>query len=127
MINYLFKETLSFFSNNLETYLNTISFPELTKGKSKTLDGRITEEELLIALQSMENNKSPGNDGLTKEFYTTFWNEVKAPFLLAIEKAYLVKQLNTSQKQTVIKLIEKKDAAKGIFKTGYLFPYLMYM
>ena len=37
---------------------------------------RVTEKELFIALQSMENNKSPGNDGLTKEFYITFWNEI---------------------------------------------------
>ena len=120
--NYLYKETLSFSSNNLETYLNTISFPKLTKGKSKTLHGG---KELLIALQSMGNNKSPGNDGLTKKFYIPFWNEVKVPFLLAIEKAYLVKQLSASQKQAVIKLIEKKDATNGIFKTGDLFPYLI--
>ena len=120
---YLYKETLSFSSANLETYLNTISFPKLTKEKSKTLDGRITEKEL-IALESMENNKSPENDGLAKEFYITFWNEVKAPLLLAIEKVYLVKQLITLQKQAVIKLIEKKDATKGIFRTGDLFPYL---
>ena len=68
----MYKETLSFSSNNLGTYLNTISFPKLTKEKSKTLVGGITEKELLIALQSMENNKSPGNDGITKEFYITF-------------------------------------------------------
>ena len=67
-VSYLYKETLSFFSNNLETYLNTISLPKLTKEKSKILDGRITEKELLIALQIIENNKSLGNDGLTKEF-----------------------------------------------------------
>ena len=73
----------------------------------------------------MEKNKSPGNDGLTKEFYIPFWNEVKVPFLLSTEKAYLVKQLSASQKQAVIKLIEKKDATNGIFKTGGLFPYLM--
>ena len=85
------KETLPSSDNNLETYLHTISFPKLTKEKSKTLDGWITEKELFIALQSMENNKSPGNDGLTKEFYITFWNEVKTPLLLAIEKACLVK------------------------------------
>ena len=108
----MYWKTISFSSNNLETYLNTISFPKLTKEKSKTLDGGITEKELFIALQSMENNKSPGNDGLTKEFYITFWNEVKAPLLLAIEKAYLVKQLSTSQKQVVIKLIEKKGLDK---------------
>ena len=73
----------------------------------------------------MENNKSPGNDGLTKEFYITFWNKIKAFLLLAIETAYLVKHLSVSQKQAVINLIEKKDATKGIFKTGDLFPYLM--
>ena len=53
----------------------------------------------------MENNKSLGNDELTKEFYITFWNEVKVPLLLTIEKAYLAKQLSASQNQAVIKLI----------------------
>ena len=24
------------------------------------------------------NNKSPGNDGLTKKFYCTIWNEIKS-------------------------------------------------
>ena len=110
--NYLYKETLSFSSNNLETYLNTISFPKLTKEKSKTLDGGITENELFIALQSIENNKTPGNDGLTKEFYITFWNEIKTHILLATEKTYFIKQLSASQKQAVIKLFEKKGRDK---------------
>ena len=60
-----------------------------------------------------------------KEFYITFWNEIKAPLLLAIEKAYFVKQLSASQKQAVIKLIKTKGATKSIFITGDLFPYLM--
>ena len=34
----------------------------------------------------MENNKSPGNNGITIEFCFTFWDEVRAPLLLAIEK-----------------------------------------
>ena len=45
------KELLSFSSTNLETYLNKISFPKYTKEKSKTVDGGITEKELLITLQ----------------------------------------------------------------------------
>ena len=56
----------------------------------------------------MENNKLPGNDKLTKEFYLKFWNEVKTPPLLAIENVYLVKQLSALQKQVVIKLMGKK-------------------
>ena len=113
--NYLYKETLSFSSNNLEAYLNTTSLSKLIKEKSKTLDCGITEKEQFIALQNMENNKSPENDGLTKEFYITIWNEVKAPLLLAIEKAHLVKQLSTSQKQAVKKLIEKKRTRQKVY------------
>ena len=28
-------------------------------------------------MKSFSNNKSPGNDGLTKNFYETFWEEQK--------------------------------------------------
>ena len=122
--NYLYKGTLSFSSNNLETYVNTISFPKLAKEKSKTLDGGITEKELFITLQSMENIKSPGNDGLTKNFYITFCNEVKAPFPLAIEKSYLVKKLSTLQKQAVTKLIGKKRCDKKFIQNWQPFSIL---
>ena len=37
----------------------------------------------------MDNNKSPGNDGICKEFYECFWDEVKKPFLASINKAFL--------------------------------------
>ena len=56
----------------------------------------------------MENNKSLGNDGLSKEFYECFWNEVKKPFLVSIYKAFLNQELSTYQKQAVIKMLEKK-------------------
>ena len=72
----------------------------------------------------MEINKSPGNDGLTKEFYETFWDYVKVPLLLSFNMAFLKKELSTSQKQAVIKLIEKKDRNK---RFGELYLYLMLM
>ena len=28
-------------------------------------------------MKNMQNNKSPRNDGLTKEFYEGFWDEIK--------------------------------------------------
>ena len=64
----------------------------------------------------MEINKSPGNDGLTKEFYEAFWGHVKVPLLLSFEIAFLKKELSTSQKQAVKKLIEKKDRGKRFIK-----------
>ena len=35
----------------------------------------------------MKNNKSPGNDGLTKEFYETFWDELKTIFIKSLLEA----------------------------------------
>ena len=57
----------------------------------------------------MQNNKSPGNDRLTKEFYKMFWNEIKHPFMNSIMEARETKKLITAQHQAKIKLIEKKE------------------
>ena len=55
-------------------------------------------ENLIKKFSLMENNKPPGNDGLTKEFYIVFWNDVKITLLLVTEKAYLVNRLRASHK-----------------------------
>ena len=34
----------------------------------------------------MQNDKSPGNNGLTKEFYESFWDELKNCLLLLQQK-----------------------------------------
>ena len=39
------------------------------------------------SLKSIQNDKSPGNDGLTKEFYVTFWNELKEIFVDSVPEA----------------------------------------
>ena len=59
-------------------FLNTISnFPQLSTEQSLEYEKDITEKELLEALKVMPNDKSPENDGLTKEFFEKFWSEVK--------------------------------------------------
>ena len=68
----------------------------------------LTENEVKDALNKMENNKTPGNDGLTKEIFETFWLEIKSPLLLSFKKGFLTEKLSTSQKQTVLSLCEKK-------------------
>ena len=57
----------------------------------------------------MQSDKSPGNDGLTKEFYETFWTELKEIFVDSEPEAKEKGILSTSQRQAIIKLIEKKD------------------
>ena len=48
----------------------------------------------------------------SQEFYETFWEEIKTPFSNSIRKSFLREELSTSQKQAVIKLIEKKTGIK---------------
>ena len=64
----------------------------------------------------MKNNKTPGNDGLSKEFYEVFWNDIKITLLASTNDAFIKEELSTSQKQAVIKLIEKNDRAKRFIK-----------
>ena len=56
----------------------------------------------------MPNDKSPGNDGLTKTFFETFWSAVKKTFLSCVSHSIEKGELCTSQRPTIIKLIEKK-------------------
>ena len=56
----------------------------------------------------MKNGKSPGNDGLTKEFYVGFFKRLHLPSLKSLNYAFTGGELSTSQKQAVITLIEKE-------------------
>ena len=60
-------------------------------------------------MNGMKNNKTPGNDGITKDFYETFWDELKTPLMESVNQAFHTKILSISQTQAVIKVIEKKD------------------
>ena len=38
-------------------------------------------------MKSMENDKYQGNDGLTKEFCVTFWDDIKATSVSSLKRA----------------------------------------
>ena len=75
-------------NENITAYLNQVSIPVLTGEQSQTYEGPISENELLKALKNMSNNKSPGSDGLTKDFYETFWEDLKKPLGASFTKAF---------------------------------------
>ena len=65
-------------------------------------------KECWDALQRMKDDKGPGSDGLTKEFYVCFLNEVSKILITALNHSFTTGMLSTSQCQTLITLIEKK-------------------
>ena len=50
-------------------YLAFISTPQLSSTDREACEGKITMKNCWEALVSMKDGKSPGNDGLTKEFF----------------------------------------------------------
>ena len=68
------------------------------------------------SMKSIKNDKSPGNDGLTKAFYVTFWDDIIETFISSLKQAKERKELIISQRQAIIKLIEKKDIDKRYIK-----------
>ncbi len=53
----------------------------------------------------MQNNKSPGSDGITIEFYKIFWNETH--LINSLNYSFNNENLTTLQKQGIISLIPK--------------------
>ena len=53
------------------------------------------KKKMYMSLMSTKNNKSPGNDGLTKVFLVTFWEDINYTFLNSCRTAKLRKELST--------------------------------
>ena len=64
----------------------------------------------------MPNNKYPRNVGLSTEFYEGFWEDIKDVFINSLKEGNIKGSLSISQRQAVIKLLEKKDRDKRFIK-----------
>ena len=91
---------------------------KLSENQVKLCEEDLTEKDLYNSLKSMQSDKSPSNDGLAKEFYQTFWNELKEIFVDFVSEAKENRHLSTSQRQAIINLIEKRIETRDSFKTG---------
>ena len=58
----------------------------------------------------------PWNGGLTIEFYQFFWHNMKDFYRNSINYSQMKKEFSVSQKQVIIKLIEKIVRLKGYVK-----------
>ena len=105
----LFTENKKLSETHITYFLDEISnSPKLTSKQSNDCEAPLSEKELFDAMKGMPDNKSPGNDGLTKEFYETFWSDIKYPFFENVLFSFDIGELSISQRQSIIKLIEKK-------------------
>ena len=57
-----------------DSFLKTVSVPKLSEAQKGKCEENLTVGECFNTLKSFQKNKTPGNDGLTVEFYLAFWS-----------------------------------------------------
>ena len=96
------------FGNFFDNIDNTLSQEE-----AAICEGAITSEGCYNALKVMANDKSPGSDGFTAEFYRFFWNLISNYIVESFNYAFLNGILSI---QGVISLIPKKNKNLELLK-----------
>ena len=94
------------------SFLRSQAIPKLSNNDALTCEGSLTLEECFNSLRSFQSNNSPGNDGLTVEFYKAFWESIGELLVDSLNCSFDKGELSGSQKQAIITLIEKKDKGK---------------
>ena len=112
------KETESFYANlytskidearisqqniPFEDFIEGLNIPQLSKEEQEHLDQDLTCKELKGALSSFADNKTPGEDGFTKEFYEAFFDLLWKDLLNSYNEGFRKGSLSISQRRGII-------------------------
>ena len=67
-------------------------------------------------LSSFKKERTPGNDGLTEEFYKTFWDYIGNMPVDCFNYFHKHGELSTKKKQVLITLLEKENRDRRMIK-----------
>ena len=101
---------------NLSTEIPYNDIPKLTENQKQSLEGKISLPELTSALKRMKNNKSPGSDGFTADFFKFFWIDVGKFVFRSFKYGYQQRKISVTQRQGVITCIPKEGRSKKFLK-----------
>lgn len=68
----LFSNEAPVFNKSIFNYLKDTNLITLSIDRRELCEGELTEKKVEDALNKVENNKTPVNDGLKKEFFEMF-------------------------------------------------------
>lgn len=68
----MYKSELPKDLTHIDNFLSRIELQKISEEDKKKLDLPFTQAEIIKALNSLQSNKSPGEDGFPPEFYKEF-------------------------------------------------------
>ena len=93
-----------------EEFIKDTEIPKLNNEDQNQMEGPLTLEECKKVLETFKDNKSPGEDGLTAEFYKHFFDLIGIDLIESLNQAFKDGELSISQRRGVITLIPKEDS-----------------
>ncbi|KAL9968770.1 hypothetical protein ACROYT_G020892 [Oculina patagonica] len=109
-------KTSSTDTDSIKSFLDNLNIPQLSEDQKQSCEGQITIDECKRILETFQNNKSPGNDGIPIEFYKSCWNLICEPFINCVNESFENEEMSNSQKQAVITLIEKQGKDRTLME-----------
>ena len=88
----------------------------LSEDMAQQLEGELTYQEALQALKHMKNDKTPGTDGYSTEFFKFFWKDVGIFLLRSVNYSFDKGELSITQKQGIISILPKGDKPREFLK-----------
>ena len=89
---------------------------QLTNSERTRLDLPLTKQEIDRALTQQKNNKSPGLDGYSAEFFKKFWGQLGYFFTECVNECYNQGKLTPSQLTGLITCLPKTGKARNLLK-----------
>ena len=97
-------------------YLHSLNLPKLSNDDRRSCEGKLALQECWEALNLMKNCTTPGNEGLTKEFYVCFFKQLGELLVSTLNYSFDHGEMSASQRQAIIVLIQKKDRDPRLLK-----------
>ena len=108
----LYSRTVEVQEDQIDSFLETLDLPAMTKEQNKALSKEITPEELTEAINRLKTNKSPGSDDFTTEWNKAFKVELLPILLTTCNLALKKAETPPSWKEAIITLMPKEGKDK---------------
>ena len=83
-----------------------VTVPEEVKA---TQELQLNISDITSAIKGMNNNKTPGEDGIPIDFYKVFWGGIKDVFMDMVAYCYESKKLHPTARRGILNLIPKQN------------------